>query len=95
MNRTNVKGSIRSLFKRTKKTSKKKETNDLNSRLKLTTPDFQEKKCFKKPKKGEKLRAARLELWSYNKRKSCNTKYVKRKTTCERKGDKNSKLHVA
>ena len=70
MNRTNVKSSIHSSFKQIKTISKEKESNGWNCRLKSTTLDFPEKKCFKKPRKGEKQRAARLERLNWSRKKS-------------------------
>lgn len=70
MNWTNVKSLIHSSFKLIKTISKEKESNGWNSRLKLTTLDFPEKKCFKKPRKGEKQRAARQERLNWSRKKS-------------------------
>ena len=70
MNWTNVKSSIHSSFKLIKTISKEKESNGWNSRPKSTTLDFPEKKCFKKHRKGEKQRAARLERLNWSRKKS-------------------------
>jgi hypothetical protein len=70
LNWTNVKSSIHSSFKLIKTISRKKESNGWNSRPKSTTLDFPEKKCFKKPRKGEKQRAARLERLNWSRKKS-------------------------
>ena len=77
----NVKSSIHSSFKLTKLILKEIELNGWNSRPKSTTLDIPEKKCFKKPRKGGKQRAARLESMNWSRRKSCKMKYVRRKTT--------------
>lgn len=70
MNWTNVKSSIHSSFKLIKTISKEKESNGWNYRLKSTTLNFPEKKCFKKPSKGEKQRAARPERLNWSRKKS-------------------------
>jgi hypothetical protein len=47
--------------------------------------NFKETKCYRKLKKGGELRPARVERWSYSRRKSCKRKYERRKTISERK----------
>jgi len=74
---------------------KKKDKNGWNFKPKSTMLDFQEKKCFKKPMKREKRKAVKLKILNCSKRKSCCTRYVRRRTTSVRKGDESLKLHVA